>query len=127
MTAVDWTTWTSRNAVARVAAIRRWMLYAEQKYGSSFDRWTQHLDEHIERDHNDLTALLDTLMKTRNQIANTRQAIVYLARVMEGELPADDDVLRDLYLQTHDMSSILHSASGGLQHRLDFAIHNYIS
>lgn len=102
-------------------------MYAEQKYGSSLDHWPQRLDESVERDHDNITALLDTLMKTRNQIANTRQAIVYLGRVMEGKLPADDDVLRDLYIQTHQMASVLHSASGGLQYRLDCAIRDYIS
>lgn len=126
MGAVDWTTWTCRNAVSRAAGVRRWMLYAEQKYGSLLDYWPQRLNESIEHDHEDLTALLDTLTKARNQIANTRQAIVYLGRVMEGELPADDEILRDLYVQTHQMAAVLHSASCGLQQRLDHAIHIYL-
>lgn len=66
------------------------------------------------------------LDRARMQIESGRNALGYLARVMEGTLPVDTAVLRDLYIQTFQMTCILSSAVVGLEHCLDLAIGSHL-
>ena len=46
----------------------------------------------------------------------------YLGRVMEGEMPADIEEGRDLWVQAHQLMSMFNTGFLSLQHRLDLTV-----
>ncbi|KIM71681.1 hypothetical protein PILCRDRAFT_820868 [Piloderma croceum F 1598] len=111
--------WLSLSASRRIAALRRWMLDMEWNWGAIADwpaRCTREWDIMKERDTGSVTEWLDE--STRKATAG-RQIIAYLALVMEGQLPTDVEIFRDLYLQSHQLTGDFYSAVIGLELTLD--------
>lgn len=118
---LNWSHWPKWSAERRLAALRRWVMYAELKYHSPLDRWAQSFDADFQYGVPLDDAATKKWRRGQAMIIAGQNAAGYLGRVMEGELPADDEVLRDVYVQAFQLSAVLHRAIGGLQHRLDFA------
>lgn len=112
----DFPTWTAQQ---RIAAIHRWVLYAEHKYRSPLSSWPQAFDaSHEHFSNGDSNGLTQWLTGVCSQIYAGRRALDYLGRVMEGELPDGTTGVRDLYVQAHRLSSTIQEAIVGLQYRL---------
>lgn len=120
--AVDFAEWGSWSAHRRVAAVRRWIIYASHKYGP-VERWAEDFSQNwgIMR-HMEVATLDRWLDSIKQMIRMGRCALSYLERAMEGELPAGADAWRDLYAQCYQLGCQLWGAVLGVQHRLDNVI-----
>lgn len=120
--AIDFTAWGSWSAPRRVAAVRRWIIYASHKYGP-VDRWAEDFSQKwgIMR-HKEAGALDRWLDSIRQMIRMGRCVLNYLERAMEGELPESVDAWRDLHAQSYQLAGQLWRAILGVQHRLDSAV-----
>jgi len=110
--------WSSWNASRRIAALRRWLLDMEWSWGAVANWPALCAEEWVsvkEQDSSCVTAWLDGEAK---KVATGRRMLGYFVRVMEGTLPTDMEVLRDIYLQGHQLSCTLHTAVIGLEQTL---------
>lgn len=100
--------------------MHRWVLYAEHRYCARLSHWKQAFDSahafYATREDN---GIIEWLTDVRSQIYAGRQALDYLGRVMEGELPDDDEGVRDLYVQAYRLSSSVQEAVIGLECRVE--------
>ncbi|KZP14614.1 hypothetical protein FIBSPDRAFT_896487 [Athelia psychrophila] len=117
---LTWSHWPNWSAEQHLAAIRRWVMYTEPKYHSPLDRWAQSFDADFQYGVPLDDGATRKWRRGQAMVIAGQNAVGYLGRVMEGELPADDETLRDIYVQALQLSAILHRAVSGLQHRLDF-------
>lgn len=111
--------WVSLSASRRIAALRRWMLDMEWNWGAIADwpaRCTREWGTMKERDSGSVTEWLNESMR---KAAAGRQILAYLRLVMEGQLPTDVEIFRDLYLQSHQLTGNFFSAIIGLELALD--------
>jgi hypothetical protein len=118
----DFNLWESWSAAERMIALRRWYLYAENRYGP-LDGWhSQFLAEWALTRCNCALAVEVFLEGAKNKIEAGSQAIGYLGRVMEGYMPEDIRLWRELYLQVHQHTTQIISAVVGLQVMVDKVI-----
>jgi len=107
--------WSSWDASHRIVGLRRWMLDMEWNWGSiamwpalCMAEWANVK----ERDSAHVTAWLAECTK---KASSGHRMLGYLGRIMEGNLPADVDVLRDLYLQSHQLTCTFNTAITALE------------
>jgi hypothetical protein len=118
----DFNRWESWSAAERMIALRRWYLYAENRYGP-FDGWhSQFMAEWALMRCNSALVVEVFLEGAKNRIEAGSRAIGYLGRVMEGYMPEDIRLWRDLYLQVHQYTTQIVSAVVGLQVMVDAVI-----
>lgn len=120
--AIDFREWHSWVASRRVAAIRRWIIYAAHKYGP-VDRWGEDFSQEWgTMRHKDALTVCHWLDSVKQRVKIGRTALNYLERAMEGELSASVEEWRDLYVQSHELAAQLWGGVLGVQTRLDRAI-----
>lgn len=122
LAAVDFTDWGSWDARHRVAAVRRWIIYASHKFGP-VDRWAKDFSQEWGLMKRGETADLDRwLLSVKQRIRMGRCVLSYLEQAMEGELPAATDEWRDLYAQSHQLAYQLWGAVLSVQYTMDTII-----
>lgn len=121
----DFTQWDTWSAAERMARLRRWLLYAEHRYGPLV-RWSKDFAEQWPnvRIQNDRRILV-WFEKFKARLAIGGIALDYLGRVMEGSLSGSVVEWRDLYIQAYQFTGALYRAIVAVQGRLDQAIIEY--
>jgi hypothetical protein len=117
--AVDFRDWQSWIASRRIAAVRRWIIFAAYKYGP-VDRWGEDFSQEWgTMKHRDMSTVYRWLDSVKQRVRTGRTALNYLERAMEGELSTSVEEWRDLYVQSHELAGQLWGAILGVQVRLD--------
>lgn len=117
--AVDFGGWQSWVASRRIAAVRRWIIYAVYEYGP-VDRWGEDFSQEWRTmRHKDGPTVYRWLDSAKQRVKVGRIALSYLERAMEGDLSASVEEWRDLYVQSHDLAGQLWGGVVGVQSRLD--------
>jgi hypothetical protein len=111
----EWPSWSANH---RLTALRRWMLDMEWNWGS-IASWSAKCAEEWatvkERDKDHVSGWLDEETK---KVVEGRRMLGDLGRIMEGKLPTDKEVLRDIYLQGYQLTCALDSGVVGLEQTL---------
>lgn len=111
----DFLLWDNWSASERMMGIRRWFLYAENRYGP-LDSWpSQFKEEWVLKKTLGPIAVENLRDSTRKKTEAGCRAISYLGRVMEGFLGEDTSLWRDLYLQSHQYMTKLVTAVVSLE------------
>jgi hypothetical protein len=85
-------------------SIANWPAKSAQQWGTIREREKAHVDS--------------WLIEETKKVLDGRRMLGYLGRIMEGKLPTDEEVLRDLYLQGYQMTCALDSGVVALEQTL---------
>jgi hypothetical protein len=122
-----WDSWTVQQ---RLTAIQLFIVKTENKFGlmakwlNDFALKWSVLDPHIEDHQETIHALFD---KAHDQIESGDLGLVYVGRLMEGEMPSNLEEWRGLHLQALQSMEKLCRATVALQTKFDIAIQEFNS
>jgi hypothetical protein len=119
----DFQQWDRWSSAERMAGLSHWFLYANDQYGS-LDRWAVQFMADWEVNRSAGPAVDELLARARKMIQAGYHAMSYLGRLMEGTMPEDISLWRDLYMKSHQYTRQLSAAVIGLQCRLDQVTEN---
>lgn len=107
------------NAQQRLAYCRRTLQELEWGWGPVHSWPHQFIEDWSSMQDNEPNHTCEWYDSMRARIHEGDRLLTCLGRIIDGSLPVDLEEIRDLWLQTHQLTRTVSAGVVGLQHRLD--------